>query len=194
MPAQERGTRAHRPSLHRPHAEVTVDRCARTVTATMSNPGTVGVSLCVFPDRYRSASATPFTVVSGTDRTYTWTAAEEDDYGYAFSVYGPDRFVRSFAGKIIAAGTATGPVPRVAGAPASGTVPSFQLTVANDGTQAVTYTMTANDYAGTTQAVTVGPNGSAAVTWPVDADGYYDVIVTANTADGFARRYAGRVA
>ena len=56
------------------------------------------------------------------------------------------------------------------------------------------YTLTANDYAGTTQTVTVGANGSTTVTWPVDSDGYYDVIITANTSDGFTRRYAGRIA
>jgi hypothetical protein len=43
----------------------------------------------------------------------------------------------------------------------------------------------------------VVPAGTATVAWPVDADGYYDVIITADTADtagGFTRRYAGRVA
>ena len=42
--------------------------------------------------------------------------------------------------------------------------------------------------------MTVGANGSTTVTWPVDSDGYYDVIITANTSDGFTRRYAGRIA
>jgi phospholipase C len=42
--------------------------------------------------------------------------------------------------------------------------------------------------------VTVGAKGSKSVTWPVDADGYYDVIITADTSDGFTRRYAGRIA
>jgi phospholipase C len=32
------------------------------------------------------------------------------------------------------------------------------------------------------------------VSWIVDADGYYDVTVTADTGDGFIRRYAGRTA
>jgi phospholipase C len=80
------------------------------------------------------------------------------------------------------------------GTPVTGSAPSVQLTLANDGTMAVTYTLTANDYAGTTQTVTVGASGSASVTWPVDANGYYDVIITANTSDGFTRRYAGRIA
>jgi phospholipase C len=194
MPVQESGTRPHRPTQLMPHADVTISRSVYTVTATMSNTGQVGVSLLVVPDKYLTASATPFTVVNGTNKTYTWTAAKKNKYGYAFSVYGPDGFVRSFAGDIIAAGTTTGQIPRVAATPATGSAPSLQLTLANDGTTAVAYTLTVNDYAGTTQTLTVGANASTNVTWPVDADGYYDVIITANTSDGFTRRYAGRIA
>jgi phospholipase C len=32
------------------------------------------------------------------------------------------------------------------------------------------------------------------VSWPTDRYGYYDVVITANTPDGFRRRYAGRIA
>jgi len=67
----------------------------------------------------------------------------------------------------------------------------LRLTLANDGTTAVAYTLTVNDYAGCTQTVSVGEKGSKSVTLPVDADGYYDVIITANTSDGFTRRYRG---
>ena len=177
-----------------PHADVTVNRSAFTVTATMSNTGHVGASLFVFPDKFQAPSATPFTVAKGASKTYKWTATLQDKFGYAFSIYGPDGFVRSFAGDIIAASTTTGQIPRVAATPVTGGAPSLRLTLANDGTEAVCYTLTVNDYAGTTQTLTVGANGSANVTWPVDADGYYDVIITANTSDGFTRRYAGRIA
>ncbi len=193
-PAQETGTRAHRGSRHMPHADVTVNRSGYTVTATLSNTGQVGVSLLVYPDRYLAASATPFTVVNGASKTYTWTASKADKYGYAFSVYGPDRFVRSFAGAIVPAATTTGQIPRVSATPVTGPARSLQVTLANDGAAAVRYTLTVNDYAGTTQTVSVAAKGSAAVTWPVDSDGYYDVIITANTGDGFTRRYAGRIA
>jgi phospholipase C len=152
------------------------------------------VSLFVFPDKYQAASATPFTVVSGASKTYTWTAARKDGYGYAFSIYGPDRFVRSFAGQVISAGTTSGQIPVVTATPVTGAAPSLQLSLANSGTAPVTYTLTAHDYAGTTQAVTVGGNGSTDLSWPVSADGYYDVVITANTSDGFTRRYAGRIA
>jgi phospholipase C len=193
MPVQESGTRPRRPSQIMPQADVTVNRSSYTVTATMSNAGQVGVSLFVFPDKYLAASATPFTVVSGTNKTYTWTAIKKNSYGYAFSIYGPDGFVRSFAGDIVRASTTTGQIPRVTGTPVTGSALSLQLTLANDGTTAVTYTLKVNDYAGTTQTVTVGANGSTNVTWPVDSDGYYDVVITANTSDGFTRRYAGRI-
>ncbi len=106
-----------------PHADVAVDRSAYTVTATMSNSGPVGVSLLVFPDKYQAASATPFTVVAGANKTYTWTATERNTYGYAFSIYGPDGFVRSFAGDIIPASTTTGQIPRVAATPVTGPAP-----------------------------------------------------------------------
>jgi phospholipase C len=194
MPVQESGTRPHRPSQIMPQADVTINRSACTVTATMSNTGPVGVSLFVFPDKYLTASATPFTVVGGGSKTYTWTATKQNGYGYAFSIYGPDGFVRSFAGAIVGASATTGQIPRVTGTPVTGSAPSLQLTLANDGTKAVTYTLTVNDYAGTTQTVTMGASGSASVSWPVDSNGYYDVIITANTSDGFTRRYAGRVA
>jgi phospholipase C len=160
----------------------------------MSNAGKVGVSLIAYPDKYLPASATPFTVVSGKDKTYTWTATLLNKFGYAFSIYGPDGFVRSFAGAVVPASTTTGQIPRVAATPSTGRARSLRLTLANDGTTAVAYTLTGNDYVGTTQRVTVGAHGSKNVTWPVDADGYYDVNITANTSDGFTRRYAGRIA
>jgi len=193
MPVQESGTRPHRPSNHNPHADVTVDRAGGTVTATMSNTGgKVGVSLSVFPDKYLAASATPVTVVDGTDRTYVWSTRRTKGR-YAFSVYGPDGFVRSFAGTVVAVGQNSGQVPRVAAVLVPGTAPVLQLTLANDGNTQVVYTLTPNDYAGTAQTVHADVNNPVTVNWPTNSDGYYDVIIMANTSDGFTRRYAGRI-
>jgi phospholipase C len=192
-PVQEPGRRPHRPSRLMPHADVTVNRRARTVTAVMTNTGTIGASMFVVPDKFLPASATPFTVVNGKDKSYTWTATVLDKWGYAFSVYGPDGFVRSFAGTVAAAG-ATGPVPEVTANPVAGSAPRLRLTLANEGTKAVVYRLTANDYAGKTQSVTVGGGASVSLNWPADEDGYYDVVISADSGDGFTRRYAGRIA
>ncbi|MBL7490235.1 MULTISPECIES: phosphocholine-specific phospholipase C [unclassified Frankia] len=195
-PVQEAGTRQHRPTRHMPHADVAVNRSTGVVTATMSNTGSLGVSLFVFPDQYLTASATPFTVVNGTNKTYTWNTSSTSAK-YAFSIYGPDRFVRSFVGTVVAASQTTVAVPQVSATPvtaaAGGGVAALKIALGNAGQPAVTYTLTPNDYAGTTQTVPIALNGSATITWPVDANGYYDVIVKADTADGYTRRYAGRI-
>jgi Domain of unknown function (DUF756) len=47
---------------------------------------------------------------------------------------------------------------------------------------------------GRAQTVRVAGGGPKTVDWPADADGCYAVTVTANSGDGFARRYAGRIA
>jgi hypothetical protein len=69
-----------------------------------------------------------------------------------------------------------------------------ELALANEGRETIVYTLTRNDYEGSTRTVTVKSGGVKAVSWPTSHDGYYDVVITANTADGFRRRYAGRIA
>ena len=154
------GTRPHRPSQLMPHADVTINRSAHTVTATMSNTGKVGVSLMVFPDKYLTASATPFTVVKrhgqdlhvdrGASRTSTGT---------------PSRSTVPTGSSARSPATSSPRAPPPGRSPGgrdagTGHARSLRLTLANDGTTAVAYTLTVNDYAGATQTVTVGANGS----------------------------------
>jgi phospholipase C len=191
FPAQEPGARRHRPSLHQPFADAVVHRGSGQVTATMSVRGKIGASLAVYPDAFLPPAAVPFTVVRGSDETYTWdTAATAGQY--AFTIHGPDGFLTSFAGAVVPAGQNAGQVPSVAATLARREA-MLGLSLGNDGHQAVTFTLTPNDYAGHRQTVTVTGRAKT-VCWPADADGYYDVTVTANTGDGFTRRYAGRIA
>jgi phospholipase C len=56
-------------------------------------------------------------------------------------------------------------------------------------------TLSPHEYEGTTRTVTVQGGSATTVRWPpANQDGYYDVIITAHTGDGFGGRYAGRVA
>jgi phospholipase C len=192
MPSQEPGRRPHRPAHHQAHADVVVDRANDLVVATLSNTGQAGTSLAVYPDRYEAFAPMHFTVVSGTNPTYTWDTKQTGG-NYAFSVYGPDRFVRSFAGAVVPAGQDAGQVPVVSAELVPGADRVVRLTLANLGAEQVAYTLTPNDFAGDLQTVSVG-SLPVTVEWPADADGYYDVIVTASTSDGFTRRYAGRIA
>jgi phospholipase C len=189
MPTQESGTRPHRPSSHQPFADVTVNRTTGQVTAALTNTGAVGVSLAVYPDNYLPFTSTPFTVLPSSPRSYVWEATATAGK-YAFSVYGPDGFLTSFAGEVVAAGLNAGPVPVVTASLAS----TVELTLANEGQQKIVYTLTPNDYEGRTQTVTVTLGSPQTIGWPTNQYGYYDVVITTNTGDGFRRRYAGRIA
>jgi phospholipase C len=193
FPVQESGHRPHRPSLHQPHADAVVHRGSGRVTATLSIRGKIGASLAVYPDRFLPPAITQFTVVEGTNKTYTWDTSKTAGK-YAFSVYGPDGFLTSFAGAVIPAGQNAGPVPAVTATLVRGPRPVVRLTLANDGQQKVVFTLTPNDYAGHTRSVSVTVGHPQTVDWPTDADGYYDVTITTDTGDGFTRRYAGRIA
>ena len=190
MPTQEPGTRPHRPSNYQLLADVTVNRTTGQVTAALTNTGTVGASFAVYPDAYLAFSATPVTVLSSAAGSYLWESALTGGK-YAFSVYGPDGFLTSFAGAVVPAGVSAGPVPVVTAAVGRKTL---DLTLANEGEQAIVYTVTPNDYEGRTKSVTVKKGRSHVISWPTDRHGYYDVVITANTADGFRRRFAGRIA
>jgi phospholipase C len=193
FPVQEAGTRPHRPSMHQPHADAVVHRRSGQVTATLSVRGKVGVSLAVYPDAFLPFTATPFTVVQGRHETYNWDTTTTAGK-YAFSVYGPDGFLTSFAGAVVPAGRNAGPVPAVAATLARHHRPVVSLELANEGQEEVVFTLTPNDFAGHAQTARVRNGHPKIVNWPTDADGYYDVTVTADTGDGFTRRYAGRIA
>jgi phospholipase C len=193
FPEQEPGHRRHRRSTHQAHADAVVDRDRGKVTATMSVSGKTGVSLAVYPDALLPAGATPFTVTEGSDKTYTWDTRKTLGK-YAFSVYGPDGFVTSFAGTVIPAHQNGGRVPDVAAALVRQPRPAVRLTLANEGRGDVVFTLRPGDGTGHPLTVSAAAGYPKTVDWPADADGYYDVTVTAATGDGFTRRYAGRIA
>ncbi|MGW2281943.1 alkaline phosphatase family protein [Streptomyces sp. NPDC001770] len=181
-------------SFH-PHATLTENRSAGTVTATMTlsgGPDGKAVSLQVFPDRYLPFTNTPYTVSAPAPRLHTWDARKTDGK-YAFSVYGPDGFVRSFAGRLVPAAQKNIAVPRVEAELVPGTEAEVRLTLRNDGAQPVRYTLTAHDYLGGTQSYSVAGGAATTVGWPTRL-GYYDVVITADTGTGWTQRYAGRVA
>jgi phospholipase C len=94
----------------------------------------------------------------------------------------------------VPAGQDAGPVPVVTAALRSGPFQAVELTLASEGRDEIVYTLTPNDYGGSTQTITVQPGRPQTVSWPPGRDGYYDVVITASDAGGFRRRFAGRMA
>ncbi|MFD9128465.1 phosphocholine-specific phospholipase C [Kitasatospora sp. NPDC059571] len=189
MPVQESGARPHRPLPYRPWADAAVDRTTGKVACTLSNGGSVAFPFTVYPNIVYAFAGTPFTVAPGASGSYTWDASATDGR-YDFSVHGPDGFVRRFAGSIVRAGRDDVAVPSVT---AAATARGVTLQLANDGRTEVSFSLVPNDFAGTAQTLWVGPGGRSSVTWPLDAAGRYDVVVTAGTGTRFLQRYAGTV-
>jgi phospholipase C len=209
MPVQDSVGRLRvRPLSFHPHATLVEDRASGTATARMTvdggRPGK-GVSLTVFADKYVAAvpgaqdqglgqKALPVTVDNTGEKQFSWDTTTTEG-GYAFSIYGPDRFVRSFAGAIVPAGTNARAIPRVDAAllRGHGAGQQVRFTLSNDGSKAVVFQLVGNDFLDRSQTISVGAGASKTVTWPTVA-GYYDVSVTAAGVDGWKQRYAGRVA
>ena len=163
MPAQEPGTRPHRPTNYQLHADVTVNRRTSQVTAALTNTGKAGASFAVYPDNYLTFGGAPFTVLPSASRSYVWDAKLTAGK-YAFSVYGPDGFLTSFAGQVVPADQDNGPVPVVTATLRSGPGGTVvELTLANEGKEAIIYTLTPNDYQGRTQTVTVKADSSSSL-------------------------------
>jgi len=179
------------------HANATLaeDRTVGTVTATMTlagGPDGKAVSMQVFPDAYQAFSNTPLTVTAGDSRQYVWDVTTTDG-SYAFSIYSNDGFVRSFAGQVVPADQKDIGIPRLDVDLVKGSDAKVSFTLHNDGMQTLRYSMTANDYLGGVQVYSVPGGQSATVEWPTE-EGYYDVIITADSGTGWTQRYAGRVA
>ncbi len=80
------------------------------------------------------------------------------------------------------------PVPAVTAAVLPGG--GLRLTLSNTGSPIVRYTLASNDFSTCKEDVSVGGNSNKTVDWTL-VGGYYDVVVTANTGDGFRYRFAG---
>ncbi|MBO0842413.1 MAG: DUF756 domain-containing protein [Nocardioides sp.] len=188
-----------RPLSFHQHGTLVEDRATGAVTAKLSldgGPKGKAVSMLVFPDKYlpEEQYGTPYTVGNSSPRDYVWDTVATGG-AYAFSVYGPDRFVRTFAGQVVPAAQTTGAIPRVEVelVRGPGSSQKVQLTLHNDGSERVSYTLVGNDFLDRTQTLPVDAGSSKTVTWPTTA-GYYDIALSAAEVDGWKQRYAGRVA
>jgi phospholipase C len=100
MPAQEPGTRPHRPTNYQLRADVTVNRKTSKVTAALANTGQVGASFAIYPDDLLTFAATPVTVLPHYAGSYVWDASQDGYYGVVITASTGDGFRRRCAGRI----------------------------------------------------------------------------------------------
>ncbi len=175
LPVQERGRRHTRPLAYQPFVDAHVQGSKVTLTFG-AGPGAGGAFHVTAANRADG----PWTYTTEAAKTVadTWNGTP-----YDLSVFGPNGFLRTFAG--------AAPVADVT-ARHDGRAAALTLTMRN--TSASTITLAVTDAYGGQKTFTLRRNESA--TYPVDTgrgDRWYDVTVTCDKDKAFRRRFAGHV-
>jgi phospholipase C len=186
---QETGTRFSRALPYELHTSARIEPRG-LVSLVFANTGTQGAVFHVYDKLHLDRIPRRYTVEAGKQLADHWNTGASDSGKYDLWVYSSNGFVRSFSGDALATDTAAfKPEVQVCYEPANGQV---YLKVHNGGSAAGTVTVTSNAYRTDgpwTLEVAAGQTGTQH--WNLDGSGHwYDFTVT---ADGFERRFAGRV-
>ncbi|HCT79880.1 MAG TPA: phospholipase C, phosphocholine-specific, partial [Micromonosporaceae bacterium] len=189
MPGQESGTRLARPLPYAlsAHGRVAADK----FWVDFSSPGTAGAFFYVYANRFRTDGPWRYGVGAGQTLSDYWQAGSPTG-AYDITAYGPNGFLRQFAGNRVTATTSGNANPEVTlrYAPPEGRI---YFTMRNNGTKACVITIRANRYRSDGPwTYTVNPSSTVEDYFTVSTyNHWYDFTATANTTDGFLRRFAG---
>jgi phospholipase C len=193
MPGSETAgpQRRSRKLPYQPNANVAVDRATANVRTTISNTGSAAISFAAYPNVSLVFAGTPILVKPGGTGTWSWTGGLTDGR-YDFSIYGPNGFLRHFAGKVVPAVQGDVGVPAVTADLVVKPTTVLRLHLSNAGRTQVRFTCADQHWGHASRTVYVDHGKMVTVDWPT-TDGNYDVVVTANTGTGFSYRFAGRI-
>lgn len=186
---QETGTRYSRALPYELHTSARIEPRG-LVSLVFSNTGSQGAVFHVYDKLHLNRIPRRYTVEAGKTLTDYWNTGASDSGKYALWVYGPNGYVRSFAGDALAYDTATfKPEVQVCYEPANGQV---YLKVHNTGKADGRVAVQANAYRSDGPwSLDVAAGATGTLHWNLDDSGHwYDFTVT---ADGFERRLSGRV-
>jgi phospholipase C len=196
LPAQESGDRPAQP----------LGYVFNTTSWTVTSTGRIW-----FETVSAGSLAGGFTVYTVNDRTYDgwqYTCPADgsisdyfsaETYGggpYDIDMHGPDGYLRGFQGNVLTWSSSTLAHPE-AYVVDNQNGSTLALTLTNAGSVSAVFTINPNvaylASGGSATTVTVAAGGSHSTTLEATSAGRYDFTVTANTGDGFARRFAGRL-
>ncbi len=191
MPVQEVGTRTARPLPYTLSASGRV--AADKFWIDFASGGAAGAHFYVYANAFRTDGPWRYTVEAGKTLSDFWQAGSPAG-GYDLTVLGPNGFLRRFTGNRVTATTSGNANTEVTlrYAPADGLV---WLTMTNTGTKACTITVRTNNRGGGPWTYPVDP-GATREDWfstGSGMNGWYDLTATADTTDGFLRRFAGHM-
>ncbi|GIG61192.1 non-hemolytic phospholipase C [Longispora fulva] len=188
MPVQASGTRPARPLPYQPTSALSVDRAAGKVWIALGNAGAEAAHLAVYAQAFRTDGPWQYTVDAHASTSDYFNVQTYGGGKYDLGVFGPNRFLRRFAGDINAAGGLLQVTDEVD--PAAGL---FWLTLANHGTSAVTFTVAATGYrTDGPWTYPVAAGGSTRVSWNATT-GWYDLTVTTASDTAWTQRFLGHI-
>lgn len=191
MPGQETGTRPARALPYTLTASMRV--ASDRVWIDFTSAGTAGAHFYVYPNRFRTDGPWRYTVESGKTLPDYWVSGTPTG-SYDLTAYGPNGFLRQFAGNRVTATTSGNANPEVT-LRYSTSEGRIYLTMRNNGTKACVITVKANRYrTDGPWTYTVNPSSTVEDYFTVSTyNNWYDFTATANTTDGFLRRFAGHM-
>jgi phospholipase C len=189
VPIQEGGTKPARPLPYLLTASGRV--AADAFWIDMTNDGQAGAHFYVTASAVRTDGPWRYTVKAGTTLADYWKAGTPNG-AYNLTLRGPNGFLRAFVGNRVTATSAGNANPEAVlrYSPAEDVV---YVTLKNSGSKTCTFTVTVNNRTSGPWIYTVEPGGSTEDWFSTGngMNGWYDLSVTADTADGFTRRFAG---
>jgi phospholipase C len=187
-PTQEAGTLTPRPLPYQPEAFCTLNSGANTFAITMTNTGAASAHFSIYHNAFRHDGPWPFDVLQNNSALNTNSLAATSG-NYDFTCYGPNGFLRRFAGNVTADCNKVEATSRIN--PGNGDI---QLVLTNGTASSVTFSVT-NGYIVSGLSTTNLPAGIASVVsiGSNTNNGFYDVTVTASADSTFLRRFVGRV-
>ncbi|SFQ09850.1 phospholipase C [Variovorax sp. PDC80] len=192
VPRQEPGQRPARAIPYELFVHGRTDSAAGRYWLDFGNTGGVAAVFHVYAGN-RSDGPWVYTVEAGKKLSDYWSAVALTQGNYDFSVHGANGFLRQFKGNVSTATSMGHANPEVA-ACYELTRRNIVLTLRNTGDTPCRLSVTNGYGSAAARDFSLSAGASVEDTWDLaTSDGWYDLSITADTGDGFLRRFAGHV-
>jgi phospholipase C len=196
LPTPERGDRPACPIGYVFNTTSWTDTSTNEIWFKTVSAGSIGGGFTAYTVNFRTYQGWTYTCPAGGTISDFFSAKTFGGGPYDIDLHGPDGYLRGFQGNVLTWTDSTKAHPEAAVVD-NGDGATLALTLTNQGSVPAVFTIGANvaylATGGTATQVSVAAGGTATATLRATTAGRYDITVTANVGDGFARRFAGRL-
>jgi phospholipase C len=196
---QEPGTRYARALPYELHVNAQVKASENTLSLSFANTGEQGAHFAVYSTN-RTDGPWRYTVEAHKSLADTFDLSVTSGV-YAFTVYGPNGFVRQFSGTAAMPGTHSSTTGRVACVEVEARYDiangAIRVKIANQGNDAITLSAVDNAYGASTRSFTLAPESAIETRWNLrESHHWYDLTISdgsSRSSGTFLRRLAGHI-